>query len=98
MSNAQKQHASTWVIIAGIITITAISGLNVLFMTADASLQFQTTRIPLVQDDDPCRLVTCGPANIRAEPLGINPKTGNTLCKCPNRPQVYNEISPRRKY
>ena len=98
MNKISKDHAATWVIIAGIITITAISGLNVLFMTADASLQLQTSRIPLVQDNDPCRLVTCGPANIKAELIGINPKTGNTLCKCPNRPQVYNEISPRRKY
>ena len=93
-----NENTTTWVIIAAIITITVISGLNVMFMTADATLQFQEQKIPLVEDENPCRLVRCGPANIVAEPIGINELTKNVKCKCPNRPESYNEISPTRKY
>ncbi|MBI4148698.1 hypothetical protein HY490_05385 [Candidatus Woesearchaeota archaeon] len=91
----------TWLVIAGIVTIVAIAGLDVMFLTADATLDLQSPPFPLVEDADPCRLITCGPGMIHAAPVGTNPLTGNTVCKCPNRPEYMDplyQISARRKY
>ncbi len=98
-------NSQYWIIIAGIIAIAAISGLDVMFLTANAVQSFGVTIVQLVEDEDPCRLITCGPAKIRAVPAGINPLTGNTICRCPNRPDYLSEeykplyqVSARRKY
>lgn len=74
--------------------IVAVGALDVLFVTANIA----QPQVPLVVDEDPCRLVVCGPAKIRAFPSGLNPLTGNVRCKCPNHPEVYYEVSPERKY
>lgn len=91
-------NQTTWLIIAGIIAITTIAGLDVLFLMADVTLQ---QPLVLVEDSDPCRLITCGVAKIRAEAVGTNPLTGNTICKCPNRAEYYGplyQVSAKRKY
>jgi hypothetical protein len=80
-----------------VIAVVAVGALDVLFVTAHAS-QITVPQIPLIIEDDPCRLVTCGPANIHAYPVGINPLTKNVRCKCPNRAEAYYEVSPERKY
>ena len=89
-------NQTLWMIIAGIIAITTIAGLDVLFLTADV-----TREAGLVEDTDPCRLITCGPGKLRADPIGTDPLTGNTICRCPNRAEYYDplyQVSARRKY
>ncbi|MBI4016453.1 MAG: hypothetical protein HY363_02050 [Candidatus Aenigmarchaeota archaeon] len=91
-------NQTTWLVIAGIIAITTITGLDVLFITADVTAQ---QPVILVEDSDPCRLITCGPGKIRAEAVGTNPLTENTICRCPNRAEYYDplyQVSARRKY
>lgn len=89
-------NQTLWMMITGIIAISAIAGLDVMFLTAEATREAQ-----IVEDTDPCRLITCGPGKIRAEPIGTDSLTGNTICKCPNRADYYNplyQVSATRKY
>lgn len=52
-----------------------------------------------VYEQNPCRLVQCGAVpQVQAKQIGVNEKTGNIICGCPNRKGIDYEVAKMRLY
>jgi len=74
--------------------IVAIISIFIISIVADNAIKTN-----FVYEKNPCRLIKCGAVpQVDANQIGLNEKTQNVICQCPNRPSINYEVARVRMY